>query len=51
MNHSNLRITIDPKNNHPYALDRRLQFFAHKATVKLVSLLSRGNLSYAIIKT
>lgn len=28
---SSVRITIDKRNAHPYAVKHRLQFFAHKA--------------------
>lgn len=41
MNHSNLRIIVDNRANHPYGVTHRLQFFAHHAGVKLVDLEKR----------
>ena len=38
MNHSNLYITVNSRNKHPYGVLRRLQFFAHNAGKVLVPL-------------
>ena len=52
MNHSNLKVTVDVRNGHPYGVVRRLQFFAHNAGKKLVPLdsgYSRNVKTYAIV--
>jgi hypothetical protein len=53
MNNSNLNIVIDTRNQHPYGVNRRIQFFAHHAGVKLVENLNFSGanfVKYAVVK-
>ena len=53
MNHVNLSIIVDVRKQHPYGVHRRLQFFAHKANVTLVSIPQRDKhiTKYAITRS
>ena len=50
MNHTNIKIIVNPRNNHPYGVARRLQFFAHNAGKKLVLIeATRQRICYAVV--